>query len=83
MFGTNNKKKEVHSGTRTRSLSLRRRAPYPLGHTDMTYIWIDKDLPIPASGTMPNKSLWTTNMYVYMMCMMDLDKGQLLAENVP
>ena len=29
------KKKEVHTGIWTRDLSLRRRAPYPLGHTDM------------------------------------------------
>jgi hypothetical protein len=32
-------KKRVHSGTRTRNLLLRRQAPYPLGHTDMTYIF--------------------------------------------
>ena len=37
-------KKRVHTGTRARNLLLRRQAPYPLGHTDMTYILRTTDL---------------------------------------
>ena len=36
-FSPQKSKKRVHTGTRTRNLLLRRQAPYPLGHTDMTY----------------------------------------------
>ena len=35
--GTHKRQKRVHTGTRTRNLLLRRQAPYPLGHTDMTW----------------------------------------------
>ena len=48
--GKKKTQKRVHSGTRTRNLLLRRQAPYPLGHTDMTYIFFRAGLYLYGEG---------------------------------